>query len=780
MARSGTLTAAGFGVLTGRAAGLVIFIATVFAVLVASGLAAGAESPSPPWHITADRLEHDHLADRYLAVGNVVISRQAIQLSADRVLLDRKAMQVEAEGHVMATFQNDVITGQRLTMDLAAETGTIYKGTIFLSENHFYIRGDRIEKLGPATYQADPVEVTTCDGPNPDWRITGRRLDVTVEGYGKLDHATFWARRLPLVYTPKLVFPAKRQRQTGFLPPQIGLSDRLGEDLTQPFYWAIDEDQDATFYLRHLGKRGEMLGAEYRYVLGEGSRGTLMADFLEDRRVDDGTAASDNWAYSETPTRSNSDRYWLRGRIDQDLPGQFKAKLDLDIVSDADYLREFSSGLNGFAATDRVFAATFGRELDELEDTVRANRLNISRTWDQYSLNMDTQWLDDLIGRRQKGVNEVLQQLQSVTFDAVRQPLTATPFYFDLASEYRYFYLENSRRAQRLDIYPRTYWPLRAGRFLGIEPSVGLRETVWYVEKDNLGDESLNEPLAREMIDFKLDASSEVSRVYYPALWGIEALKHSIRPQLVYQYVPPVEQERYPSFDTLDRLDEVNLITGTLTQTFTSRARPAQSRASRTGNDPQAEAAPIYREIGYLEISGGYDILEARRGNPELNTDPDRRQPLTPISVEAEFSPSDALRLTADASRSPYSGHCETHNIALQLADSRNDELYVEHRYTYESNESLFTQLLVPLTESLTTYGEWERNLKDDRQLEVSAGLLYTTQCWALDLGYTKEYGSGKSLAFMIHLYGLGGLGQESVIKRRITDPFEWRDSRLD
>ena len=710
----------------------------------------------------------------------MVISRKGVQLSADRVVLDRKAMYAEAEGHVMATFQNDLVTGQRLAMDLATETGTIYQGTIFLSENHFYIRGDRIEKLGPDTYRADPVQVTTCDGPNPVWHISGRHLDVTVEGYGKVDHATFWARQLPLVYTPKLIFPAKLKRQTGLLPPEVAISDRLGLDYTQPFFWAIDDQQDATVYLRHLNRHGEMLGAEYRYVLDDVSRGTLMLDVLQDRKVDDGTAASSDWAYDETPTRGNSDRYWLRGRIDQQLPGEFMATLDLDIVSDADYLREFNSGPNGFTAGDRVFTDTFGRELDELEDKVRTNRLNVSSIWSQYSLNLDTQWLDDLVGRREDGVNDVLQQLQSITLDGARQPIAETPLYFDLASQYRYFYLENRRRAQRLDVYPRAYWPLRLGRFLGVEPSVGVRETVWYAAKDDEGNEKLNEPLTREMIDFKLDTSSTLYRVYHPGIWGIEAFKHSIRPQLVYEYVPPVEQARYPSFDSLDRIDEVNQITGTLTQTFTSRTQPQPTPPPLEGEGRTEAPAPVYREVGYIEISGGYDILEARRGNPNLETDPDRRQPFTPIRMEVEFSPFRALRLAADARRSPYSGHYEDHNISAWISDSRGDEIFVEHRYTYDISESIFTQLLVPLTDSLTTYGEWERNLKDDHQVEVAAGLLFTAQCWALDIGYTREYGGDQRLDFTVHLYGLGGLGQSSVIHQRIRDPIEWREKQLD
>ena len=752
------------------------------AIVLAAGPVAAAPENQIPWQVTADRLEHDRAADRYLAVGNVVIARQGVQLNADRVVLDHRTMYAEAEGHVMVTSENDVITGQRLAMNLETETGTIYQGTVFLSRNHFYLHGDRLQKLGPDTYQGDPVQLTTCDGPAPAWRITGRHLEVAVEGYGTLDHATFWARRLPLFYTPKLIFPAKSKRQTGLLPPELGLSDRLGEEYTQPFFWAIDGQQDATFYLRHMGRRGQMFGSEYRFVRDQASRGTVMVDFLDDRKIDDGTTASEQWAWAETPARGNRDRYWWRARIDQSLPGQFLARLDVDIVSDADYLREFTNGMNGFSASDRVFADTFGRELDAAEDPVRTNRLNINRSGSQYSLNLDTQWLDDVIGRRDDGVNDVLQQLQSVTLDGVRQPLLASGLYFDLDSEYRYFYLDNRRRAQRLDVHPRIYRPVQMRPYLSLEPSMGVRETVWIVDTDSAGAEARHKPLNREMVDFKLDATSGIYRVYRPGRWGIEALKHSILPQIVYDYTPGVVQDKYPALDDLDRLAEVNQITGRLTQTFTTRTQaplPAVGRPDRAA-DKTAASRPVYREIGYIEISQTYDIIEAREENPFERSDPNRRRAFSPISLEGEFSPVDGLRLTADAQRSPYSDHYECHNVALQLADPRGDTFFVEHRYTYNSSQSVFTQLLVPLTDTLTTYSEWERNLHDRHNLQIGAGLLYSAQCWALDFGYLKEYGSGKRFAFMIHLFGLGGLGQASVIERRIRDPFAMRQGNPD
>jgi LPS-assembly protein len=84
--------------------------------------------------------------------------------------------------------------------------------------------------------------------------------------------------------------------------------------------------------------------------------------------------------------RPNKDRYWFRMKHDQELPSGFSGRLDLDIVSDQDYLNEFKKGYSGFDETKKYFLSEFGREIDDYNDPVRVNRLNIFKNWNLYSL----------------------------------------------------------------------------------------------------------------------------------------------------------------------------------------------------------------------------------------------------------------------------------------------------------------------------------------------------------------------------------------------------------
>ncbi len=311
------------------------------------------ETADTPWHISADEISHDQKTDHYIASGHVTISKDARQLSADFVRFDHRAMMAYARGNVMMTAGEDVLTGSSLEMNLASEIGTLYEGTIFIKENHFYIRGDKLQKVGDKTYAADTASVSSCDGENPDWKITGKNMTVTIEGYGTVRHAAFWAKQVPVLYSPYLIFPAKTERQSGLLMPEYGYSERNGFQFSQPFYWAINDQSDATFDFDYIANRGEKIGAEYRYVLDAGSKGIVMADYLRDRQTDDGTGA---WGYTDDNVlRTNQDRYWFRMKNNQALPSGFNAKLDLDIVSDQDYLRDFKSMYMGYDDTNMNF-----------------------------------------------------------------------------------------------------------------------------------------------------------------------------------------------------------------------------------------------------------------------------------------------------------------------------------------------------------------------------------------------------------------------------------------
>ncbi len=711
-----------------------------------------------PYRIRADALSYDDATKTYAARGHVTITRGNMSLQADGVTLNDETKEASAWGDVRFSSEEDWLTGSSIEVNLETGVGTVYDGTFFVHEYHFYIRGDEIRKTGKDSYYVKKGRFTACDGESPDWEIRGEHLRLTMEGYGTARDLTFRAKSIPLVYAPFFVFPAKTQRQTGLLAPQIGYSDRNGFEYSQPVFWAINESTDATFYEHYMADRGFKQGVEYRYVLSSSSRGTAMFDYLHDRKIDDCVSQEDSRTCDfegfagDDEDRTNRDRWWLRLKTDQELPAKFKAKLDVDVVSDQDYLREFYSGYSGYKEADRYFLKEFGRDLDDRTETIRRNQLNFNRIWGAYSLNTDMRWYDDVIIRKNNDPDPTLQMLPRVQMASSRQDLGDIPLYLGLESSYDYFWRDVGTKGHRIDLHPRLYYPVAVLKYLDFEPSVGIRETVWqaegYEDEEPTGDDSEY----RTVCDFKADLSTEFSKVFDVRGQSVDKIKHAMRPQVVYGYVPVPDQDDYPRFEGIDRIEEQNLLIYSITNYFTAkRTRP---RATETDEQEPIQRS-YYDDFCRIKFWQSYDIGEARG-----HTESGKERPFSDIVSEVEFRLLQYVDLDADVAWSPYDGKFTRYNGLLALSDDRGNSASVDYRYSKETSKSILAWVNVKLLDPLSAYGGFERNLDEGEGVETSLGFKYESQCWSLRAGYNYDRAiDSHDYLFEINLHGLGKVG---------------------
>jgi len=702
-----------------------------------------ASDETRPWNLLADEIQYDESVDSYVARGNVIVSKGSLKVSADEIRFDHRQMTIDALGNVTMASGDDVLRASRVTMDLNREIGTLFDASIFFSQQHFIIRGQKIEKTGPATYAAQRASATTCDGDPPAWKITGRKLNVTLEGFGKVRHALFRVRNVPLLWAPYMVFPVKIARQSGFLTPQFGISERKGYQLAVPHFWAIRDNMDATFYGDYMTERGFKIGGEYRYVLSPRTFGTVMLDYLDDRRVDDGVGDnSQRWGYTDDDVlRPNSDRYWFRMKHNQPLPGKFRGRLDLDVVSDQDYLQEFKSGYSGFEDTRSFFRDTFNRDINDFTNPVRTNQLNVNRVWPRYSLNAELRWNEDSRLRALDQPDDTLQRLPFVLFDGSRQPIFRQSIYWDFQSSFNNFYRQSGDRGQRIDLFPRFYTPFRLKNIMTIEPSVGLRETAWYVNEYAPGTPERNSAFHRESFDFRLDASTDIARVYPVRIRRTDRLRHLARFQAVYDYVPDQDQGDLPFFDSIDRIEKANQITYAWTNTLTSRSR---SQTKFTNASPDF----LYTDVMRLQFTQIYDINKGYSGDPE---------PFSPIDTLLELNLTDYLSLRSNTQFSVYGKGFTGHDLTATAQTRRGDRLYLQYLYARDEAETLTTELLVPLLDRIAVLAEYEQNLLDATNIKTGLGIRYRAQCWSIVVRYVEE-AEAPGVTFEINLTGIGGI----------------------
>jgi LPS-assembly protein len=702
-----------------------------------------------PWHLEADEFTYDARQGFYIARGNVILRSGDRIIQADEMRLDALTRRAILEGHVRLQRAGDWLEGERADLDLDEEAGTIEQGRGFLAKNHFYFGGPVVEQLEPQVYHIESGTFTTCDGKDPSWHFRASDLEVTVDGYGFAQNARFYAGPVPILYTPYLVFPAKTERQSGFLPPQLGHSSRLGWFVDLPFYWVISDSADATLYTNYMTQNGLMEGAEFRYAASEKSKGLLRFDYIHDLDPLDRQEQQQDY-YESAPGLLGyfQDRWWWRSKQDFTLPLGVTGKFDVDVVSDPYFLREFDSGFSSFKESRTAFHQTFGRDfLNDETSTFRESTLQANKTWFTQSVNMDFHYYDNL-DRAEDG--NTLQALPVVTYGAVQQPILEGPFFWQADSFYVDFYRPNGTRGQRLDLQPRVALPLRWAPYLDLQPSVAVRETLYLT--DNFEGESnngvnYNQTESRELYNLQVKASTDLSRIFDTDLGSWRKVRHTVRPEVVYNYVPSVNQNHLPSFDSVDRISDENLVTYGFTNFFTAKIEPEEGK-------------PTYGEVAWVRLSQSYSFDE-NQGNVfgEIVKQEHR---FSDIGLEVNLTPGQYLSLTYQSLWSPYDTDFKRHELFTTLSDLRGDSLSVSYRKKEDTETAtkvneLDGTLTVQLIAGLTFMVRRDYSYTLDQNIETEYKLTLMRQCWGVVVDYIEKP-NDQTISVSFTLTGIGQL----------------------
>ncbi len=711
-----------------------------------------------PVRIEADALSYDAQRDVYAGEGNVVITYGAGVLRAASVEYDRKNQLATARGGALLKMGEDSLEGDSITVNVADQTGVAYNSKAFYARNHFYIRGDKIEKTGLNSYRIEKPLATTCDGDNPDWQVAGSEMKVTLEGYGWVTNARLLTKGVPVVYTPLVAFPAKTLRQTGFLLPYLAYSrNKDGLDIEIPFYWAINSQMDATFYSRYMEKRGFKEGVEFRYIAGSRSYGTIYGDYMEDNKhVTEtlGLTISRDWQEMHR-------RWSFLANHETKFDSQFYVRTDIRRVSDAWYFRDFNAHnyyLSNWAATEedpfKKISFQGNEYLRSLESTAR-----VFKGWNNYNLMARFSATDDFAAAN----NRTLQKYPEIIFTGIRQPLWATPLYVEFAGQYDYFYREDGARGHYAEVAPTVSLPLALSRYVRVTPQLTVREIYW--SRDDRDANAANRSSDRFVYNIGVAASSRLSRIFDVRILNWDKIRHEIRPEIAYSYMPGVRYDNIPglrqddlpdylpkvrtfldAFSTFNAVDgraigEQNALAWSLTNTLTARV---QNKILGAG----------YLELLRFKLYQVYDIYEAKKDMTGVTAG---RRPLSDLGIEFDLAPHPYVSFSARNTYSVYSGWKEL-NFDLNLSDWRGDRLSVGYRYTLDSIEAINLDLRAALTDRLSGRLAVRLDQFNNQTVENTVGLLYTEQCWGLGVDYTRTH-DDERIMLKISLTGLGSLG---------------------
>src|SRR3954471_22309863 len=279
--------------------------------------------------------------NKAIATGNVVFAQGDNRISAEHAEFDTETR--------LGTFYNATgFSTVKPPKPQAARPGAMAPPPVVGQETVVIFFGEKIEKIGPKKYRITNGGFSTCAQPTPRWDLHAGTVILNVDHYTMLTNALLRVKGVPMLYTPFLYYPTKREdRATGFLIPTYGASSLRGQSLHNGFFWAIDRSQDATFLYDYFSKTGQGFGSEYRYNAGSGD-GNIRA-YLDDQH---GASYTTNGV---TQTTNALRSYDIRGGANQQLPGHLRARANVDYFSSIVQSLTFNTDINAASRSQRSY-----------------------------------------------------------------------------------------------------------------------------------------------------------------------------------------------------------------------------------------------------------------------------------------------------------------------------------------------------------------------------------------------------------------------------------------
>lgn len=468
----------------------------------------------------------------HLAQGNVVGYRDGTTVNTDWLIYNQPTQHATGGGNVVLSKQYNVITGQWIDYYMDLDKGTVTDAKMYQAESNLYAEGKQIRVLNSKQFQVESGYFTSCDPSDPDWHIRSSLTNFDYQdSQGTARNATFYAESIPIVNFPYMQFPLG-ERRSGFLIPEFGFINSTttsgaptsGMMVGLPYYWNMAPDYDMTIEPKLYTNDGLMVTDQFRYKTDTGN-GTMYTEQLPN-----------DW-------QTGQDRYYW-SLTDTHMPVQdLKVGYNFNQVSDSNYFVNFG---NANSAVDNI----------NLDRSVFAN---YTPEWGL--LGIRAQGYQVLQPINQPTVSPIYSVLPQVTMNVKPQALGDLPVKVDLQSQYSNFSgtgLSSNNGAslqggQRAVFYPSLTMPIQ-NQWGFVKPKFGYSYTNYQLDAFP-GVQSSSSSVDRAMPITSLDTGLVFDR---PISLGSSNYSQTFEPRIYYLYIPEVNQQNLPVFDTAPATYNIN------------------------------------------------------------------------------------------------------------------------------------------------------------------------------------------------------------------------------
>jgi len=478
--------------------------------------------------------------------GNAQIVQGRRGVYADSIVYDQDNYQADLNGNVIYySEQGDEIKTDSMQLDVDTFLGETGKAEMRLADRKGLVKKQSINyvedysMLAPFRNPRDQIEKSDNaeSGPRVENRIWAERIEIEgqdfqrvhqakitscpegdavaiygdeveldqTEGVGHAKNVTVKFKGVPILWAPAFTFPLNDQRKTGFLAPVIGEDEKGGTIVAAPYYINLAENYDATLRPAWYSNRGGQLYGEFRY-LNESGNGAIRGEYLPGDDL-----------------FNNEDRYGYAIDLRQNYSNGWGVQVDLAEVSDTSYLNDFRNDINLTSSTHLQQRA----QLNYNNSYVYFN--GTASKWEEVAPDL--------------AVSNPYDRLPQLEFGVRSQ--SYGPFELAFDSELITFDHEDASRvtATRVNFIPSIEMPYEP-IYGFVKPKLSYRQINYQL--DNLAGFTDDAPTAGAPI-FSVDSGLYFER---NTSWGGQGMTHTLEPRAMYVYIPEVDQDDAPVFDS--------------------------------------------------------------------------------------------------------------------------------------------------------------------------------------------------------------------------------------
>lgn len=632
--------------------------------------------------------------DKLLYNGNVSIRANDMSLKAESAQIDKVNGILSAAGPLQFQNSASIIKSDSLTAnfsdasfnvsnaeyELTAQVGRGKAQSLTVSETELVLKD---------------ASFTTCPRGKEAWSIEANEIVLSQEeGWGETYGTVIRILDTPVFYLPYFTFPISDKRKTGFIQPTISSSNRYGLEVETPFYWDIAPNLDATITPRYMSNIGVQLKTEMRYLTAS-HRGEMALEYLDK---------------DDTEEQLGS-RYLFNWQQRSEISNNWRGIIDITNISDDNYLTDL------------------GSDYANKTDTQLNRMLHLTRIGDTWQTDIRVQNFQ-VLGDHQKSYSAYPQInfTQTVPFDVAGLDFT-------LNGEIAHF--KNSQatidEASRLHIEPKLSFHVQeyAWQFLS---ELSVLQTNYEQRGDltNTGfDKRVNRTLPKARVYGQLNFERDTSLLVEN---GIQTLE----PRLQYLYVPKKDQSNIGLYDTAKLQDDFFGL-------FREQRFSGVDRIANANQFTLGATTRIFNQSNteVFNLSAGQIFYLSDSAKPTEQDVTNNTNYNALFASEAMVHWHRRWYLSAGVQYDTDGKELINSHVTLDYKGDNNQLVQLNHRFANDVSNNTIEQIgmfaSIPIEDSWQFVMSYQRDIEQDRSVELLSGLQYQSCCWAIQIAHHRQ-----------------------------------------